>query len=197
MAAPLPVGDRMAPRATSRQVRQRHRGPTSRRRKQLAAPISSKWRSARQKPADAARTRPRRSRTRASTTEDRPTPTATLESLPILRREALHPKENSMSTTYEQRCSADAPRRPRRRGGRTMTFDEIVDRLGGVSNGMARCPSHEDRSPSLSVTQGEGGRTLRSTATPAATSTSSSKRSASPPPTISPTATATAVRGSS
>jgi hypothetical protein len=41
-----------------------------------------------------------------------------------------------------------------------MTFDEIVDRLGGVSNGMARCPAHPDRSPSLSITEGEDGRTL-------------------------------------
>jgi 5S rRNA maturation endonuclease (ribonuclease M5) len=42
-----------------------------------------------------------------------------------------------------------------------MTFDEIVERLDGLDcNGMARCPAHADGDPSLSVTEGEDGRTL-------------------------------------
>jgi hypothetical protein len=42
-----------------------------------------------------------------------------------------------------------------------MLYDQIVERLGGVdTNGMAHCPAHEDRSPSLSVTEGDDGRVL-------------------------------------
>ncbi len=42
-----------------------------------------------------------------------------------------------------------------------MDFEEIVDRLGGRNTaGMARCPGHPDRRASLSVTEGEDGRTL-------------------------------------
>lgn len=45
-----------------------------------------------------------------------------------------------------------------------MTVAELLPRLKGVRavrNGwIARCPAHEDRSPSLSMTEGDGGRTL-------------------------------------
>lgn len=45
-----------------------------------------------------------------------------------------------------------------------MTLDQFLDRLENVrrSNGgfMARCPAHEDRSPSLSVCEGDNGRVV-------------------------------------
>lgn len=44
-----------------------------------------------------------------------------------------------------------------------MTFEEIVDRLEAKRSGagyMAKCPAHEDRSPSLSISQGNDGRAL-------------------------------------
>jgi hypothetical protein len=45
-----------------------------------------------------------------------------------------------------------------------MTLEAILARLRGVrsnaSGWIARCPAHEDRSPSLSVAEGEGGRVL-------------------------------------
>jgi hypothetical protein len=36
-------------------------------------------------------------------------------------------------------------------------YETVVDKLGGFRNGMARCPAHEDSSPSLSVTEGKDG----------------------------------------
>jgi Toprim-like len=39
-------------------------------------------------------------------------------------------------------------------------FDVVSDKLGGLRNGMAHCPSHEDREPSLSVTRCDDGRAL-------------------------------------
>jgi len=45
-----------------------------------------------------------------------------------------------------------------------MNAEAILDRLQGVRCGgrgwVARCPAHGDRSPSLSVREGEGGRVL-------------------------------------
>jgi hypothetical protein len=44
-----------------------------------------------------------------------------------------------------------------------MTTDEIARRLGAQSRGnrlLARCPSHDDRHPSLSLREGPGGKTL-------------------------------------
>ena len=45
-----------------------------------------------------------------------------------------------------------------------MTVEELLPRLKGVravrSGWVARCPAHEDRSPSLSASEGNGGRTL-------------------------------------
>lgn len=44
-------------------------------------------------------------------------------------------------------------------------FDRILDRLDGVrrtgdGRAMARCPAHQDRRPSLSVSEGDDGRVL-------------------------------------
>jgi putative DNA primase/helicase len=39
-----------------------------------------------------------------------------------------------------------------------MTFEQIIERFQARKNGprwMARCPSHEDRKPSLSISEGE------------------------------------------
>lgn len=41
-----------------------------------------------------------------------------------------------------------------------MTLDEIKARLQNVRGGSARCPAHEDKSNSLSVTEGKNGRVL-------------------------------------
>lgn len=41
-----------------------------------------------------------------------------------------------------------------------MTLDEIKARLQNVHGGSARCPAHEDKSNSLSVTEGKDGRVL-------------------------------------
>ena len=41
-----------------------------------------------------------------------------------------------------------------------MTLDEIKARLQNVHGGSARCPAHEDKSNSLSVTEGKNGRVL-------------------------------------
>lgn len=41
-----------------------------------------------------------------------------------------------------------------------MTLDEIKARLQNVRGGSARCPAHEDKSNSLSVTEGKDGRVL-------------------------------------
>lgn len=45
-----------------------------------------------------------------------------------------------------------------------MTFDEIVDRLAAKRNGprraMARCPAHDDKTPSLSIGEGDDGKVL-------------------------------------
>ena len=40
-----------------------------------------------------------------------------------------------------------------------MTAAEILKALGG-RNGMARCPAHDDKHPSLSVSSGENGKVL-------------------------------------
>ena len=47
----------------------------------------------------------------------------------------------------------------------TTPVDRLLDRLDGVRHTgsgrwMARCPSHEDRSPSLSIREGDDGRVL-------------------------------------
>jgi len=46
-----------------------------------------------------------------------------------------------------------------------MTIDTLISRLDGVKKTgadryLARCPAHDDRSPSLSVAEGDDGRTL-------------------------------------
>ena len=50
------------------------------------------------------------------------------------------------------------------RGGYSLTLTEILNRLEGVKGGhgqyTARCPAHDDRRNSLSVSVGEGGRIL-------------------------------------
>ena len=43
------------------------------------------------------------------------------------------------------------------------TARELVERLGGRwsgDHGMARCPAHKDKNPSLSISEGEGGKLL-------------------------------------
>ena len=39
-------------------------------------------------------------------------------------------------------------------------FDFVVDKLGGLHNGMARCSAHDDGTRSLSVKLGDDGRVL-------------------------------------
>jgi hypothetical protein len=44
-----------------------------------------------------------------------------------------------------------------------MTAQDLAEQLDGKRNGagwMARCPAHEDRTPSLSITEGDGGKVL-------------------------------------
>ena len=58
----------------------------------------------------------------------------------------------------------DAPRPPSRTTARcAMTAETIARALGGHRAGatwMARCPAHEDRSPSLSISTGKDGKVL-------------------------------------
>jgi hypothetical protein len=44
--------------------------------------------------------------------------------------------------------------------GLISPMDLVVERLGEVKKGQAKCPAHEDRKPSLSVTEGLDGRVL-------------------------------------
>jgi hypothetical protein len=44
--------------------------------------------------------------------------------------------------------------------GVTAPIDIVTEKLGGVTRGMAKCPAHDDRNPSLSVTEGEDRRVL-------------------------------------
>jgi len=50
-------------------------------------------------------------------------------------------------------------------GGDIMTIDTLISRLDGVKKTgadryLARCPAHDDRSPSLSIAEGDDGRAL-------------------------------------
>ena len=49
------------------------------------------------------------------------------------------------------------------KGNKSMNAEIVARTLGGRRNGkgwMVRCPVHEDRTPSLSITDGEGGKLL-------------------------------------